>query len=139
MTKVGFTGTRHGMTQAQMLVVYDKLFSVYAVEFHHGKCRGADEEACLIADQLDIKTIAHPPLNDYMRSSVESDIELPPKGYLPRNRDIVDESDLVIAAPLEHEYVPKSGTWYTLTYAKKRGVPLIVIFPDGSVERHNFE
>ncbi len=31
----------------------------------------------------------------------------------------------------------RGGTWYTINFAKKRGRPLAVVLPDGTIEEFN--
>ena len=63
--KVGFTGSRHGMTQEQ----YDELKKIIKAkeisEFHHGMCIGSDLRAHDHVDSVKkdrgIKIVGHPP------------------------------------------------------------------------------
>lgn len=43
--KVGFTGTREGMTAAQRLAFSKLIAELFVDEFHHGDCVGSDAEA----------------------------------------------------------------------------------------------
>lgn len=131
--KIGFTGTRDGMTEKQMNTVYDLLAVLKASEFHHGQCEGADEEACLIATQLGIRTVSHPPINDYMKSSVESDEVRSPAEYLERDRCIVDSTDILIGTPRGEKEEHGSGTWYTIRYSRSTQKPRYIVYPTGEV------
>jgi len=121
---IGFTGTREGMTTLQHMRVYESLKRkvqqnpTTTLVFHHGDCIGADEEAHEIATGLGYLTVAHPPLNPYLRAFCAADTILEPKEYLVRNRDIVNDSHLVIGTPSTMEYVARSGTWSTIAYAR---------------------
>jgi len=53
---------------------------------------------------------------------------------LERNRAIVDETDILLAAPLESEEQLRSGTWATVRYARKQHKTVLVIFPNGIVQ-----
>jgi len=66
-----------------------------------------------------------------------SDIRRNPKPYLERNHNIVDESELLIACPKSKEEELRSGTWATVRYARKKGVRIILIYPDGSVSEES--
>jgi hypothetical protein len=98
---------------------------LYAVEFHHGDCVGADAEADdLIAQIGGCKIVIHPPDNPRKRAfktRYPGRIVLPAKPYLMRNHDIVDATDILIAAPKTNEEELRSGTWATIRYAMKQG------------------
>lgn len=52
--------------------------------------------------------------------------------YLARNREIVNASDLMIAAPFEYfEEMRGSGTWATIRYTQRRRKTLIIVWPNG--------
>lgn len=119
--KVGFTGTQIGMNARQQAELTEQLTLLRATEFHHGDCVGADEEAhhLVRARFPSIKIICHPPTNPLKRAGCTSDGYREPKEYLDRNRDIVDETDYLIAAPATRTEKRRSGTWYTVRYARK--------------------
>lgn len=94
-------------------------------EVHHGDCIGVDQIFQIYANIGGVKTIAHPPSIDRFRAFTKSDVILPPKPYLERNKDIVNACDFLIAAPDGPERV-RSGTWSTVRYAKKVGVRGVV-------------
>ena len=121
--KVGFTGTQAGMSAAQLSRLKERLVALRPTEFHHGDCIGADAEACFIAIDLGIKTIAHPPENSRKRAFTPSEIILPVKPYMERNHDIVDSVDLLLVAPKTNQEVLRSGTWATWRYAFARDLP----------------
>jgi hypothetical protein len=127
---LGFTGTRRGMTTEQIEAV-TKLVGAWDV-VHHGDCLGADAQCHTIARSAAKRIIVHPPSDDRLRAHCAGDVICPPKPYFARNRDIVNESDLLIATPAE--FVPKGGTWYTLNYARSVGKPTILIYPSGLME-----
>jgi len=127
--KIGFTGTQVGLTPYQAKELLTMLTNLdYITEFHHGDCIGADKMACLVAQDFGIKIIGHPPDNPVKRCYFESDEEREEKPYLKRNKDIVNESDILIACPKGPEEL-RSGTWSTVRYARKVGVPVLVISP----------
>lgn len=145
--KVGFTGTREGMTEVQANEVSDLVsMALHSDELHHGDCVGADEEfhntAMLyraIAFQLGhrARIISHPPKDERFRAFCEAADEVrEPKDYIARNRDIVDETDVLIAAP-KTPTAPASlkgqGTWSTVFYALGKHKTVYVVAPDGTV------
>lgn len=127
--RVGFTGTRKGMTDYQKRILRERLKVLQPTEFHHGDCIGADEEAVKIARELDIFIIGHPPIDKSHRAYAGSDIVEDPKQYLARNRDIVDQTDLLFVAPKTKDEELRSGTWATWRYAHSRNGLIEVLWP----------
>lgn len=115
-----------------------------ADEYHHGDCRGADEEFhkwITAHDMRPIKIVIHLPDNSYKRAFCGSFGNLewrPQKPYLDRNLDIVTETDLLIATPKEYTEVLRSGTWSTIRYARKQMKPIYIVYPDGEVIKNVF-
>jgi hypothetical protein len=105
---VGFTGTRRGLTERQSAALVHLL--ARTTTLHHGGAIGADQQAEIIARQLGIATIVHLPAGT--RST----------DYLARNREIVDVSAELFAAPDGPERM-RSGTWATVRYARKQQRP----------------
>ena len=118
--KIGFTGTRFGMsaTQIEWLEEFFKTHDV--TQFHHGDCVGADEEAHKIADKVfGIKTFVHPPINEKHRAYCLGDVIYLAKPYMERNKDIVLATDKLVAMPRTVGETNRSGTWSTVRYARK--------------------
>ena len=132
--KIGFTGTRKGMTfeQKKQLVKYLLTVSKHDKEFHHGDCIGADAEAHRIAVQCGFSIYKHPPEDDSYRAYCFLGDEYEPKEYLARNKDIVNTTDVLIATPKSNKEEIRSGTWSTVRYAEKNNKEVIIISPDGS-------
>jgi hypothetical protein len=132
---VGFTGTRNGMSKSQKKVFKETVIFLMrkelVTEFHHGDCMGSDDTAdTIIKDHFPtIKVVVHPPKESKFRAFCLGSLIKPPKEYLDRNKDIVNESDILIAAPKEQEEVMRSGTWSTIRYAKKQSKPVIILLP----------
>lgn len=122
--KIGFTGTQRGMTDTQRTRVAELLKR--ASEFHHGDCVGADAQAHELALALKIPIVIHPPENPNKRAWCQGGLVLPPKPYLERNQDIVDQTEILIATPFEAETL-RSGTWATVRYARRRGIPIWIV------------
>lgn len=139
--QIGFTGTKNGMTEAQQIVFQEIIqLERQFIGFHHGDCVGADAHAHLL-----VQTWAHlrpEKVNIYiypgpwpsLRAYCPGDLIYPPKPPLERNRDIVNAADLMIATPKESHEVLRSGTWATIRYTLKARKPLIIIYPDGSIQ-----
>lgn len=149
MTKVGFTGTQHGMTLEQATTVARLLREEGATVLHHGVCIGADEEAHFIGQAKGIGAVLHPPKNKSKMSTRILDYATycpllgagtvlnvySPAEYIDRNHDIVDATEQLIAAPQKKVEVVRSGTWATIRYACKTGKPVRIVHFDGSIER----
>lgn len=132
MMRHGFTGTRHGMTAAQLDWMHHELSPGAAL--HHGGCVGADAQAHECALSTGGEVTVHPPVNPKLRMAFDPRaVWLGEKNYLDRDRDIVDASDLLLATPDGPER-PKSGTWYTVRYAVSAGKPVRICYPDGTTE-----
>jgi hypothetical protein len=139
MIHIGFTGTRHGMTDAQQQALYEALWPYTQEEgwggwaFHHGDCQGADAQAHRIA-WLTLGAIVHvhPPDKGALRAYCVGPsrvIRYPQLPYLLRNWAIVEACTLLIAAPQEAQETQRSGTWTTVRYAQKVGIPVMILLP----------
>lgn len=141
---VGFTGTRNGMTDQQKATVELILKNLPEGDpvFHHGDCVGADDEFDQIARRVrpDCVIHTHPPNKPELRAHCSGrgpTTNHIPKGYLERDRDIVDASELLIGAPYQqNEPLGRrvGGTWYTIRYARKNVKDHLIVKPDGKVD-----
>jgi hypothetical protein len=121
------------MTSSQQ-AIFTSLISGYRalhqyVAFHHGQCIGSDDHAARIAKVLGCWIVSHPPTNRKAVSDFPADEYRAPKPYLHRNRDIVDETSILIATPGELEERLRSGTWATIRYARSKGYEPTIIYP----------
>jgi hypothetical protein len=141
LIKIGYSGSRHGMTKPQLLAVYGYLNHVLLVnwndpdidgiEAHHGDCTGGDAQFHVIATVLGCRTVAHPPVNTRLRAWCPADEIREPKDYLPRDWDIASETGELLATPATETRKPGSGTWATIGYAVQLGRPAKAFTPDG--------
>lgn len=135
--RIGFTGTQKGMRKEQKkkftLVLADLTSRQRTNEFLHGNCIGADEEAAVIAGNLGLFLVAFPCNLTSKQSTIGSHECRGVKAPLDRNRDIVDECDVLIICPYTFTDIVRSGTWFTYRYAESEGKRTITIFPDGEV------
>jgi hypothetical protein len=140
--KVGFTGTRAGMSQAQekqlamLLVVFGIATpETETPEFHHGGADGADTEADRLACLDGYAITVHPcpgVVADDVRDGqtifnshpVTMTEVFPP---LVRDRHIVDAVIVLIAAPRTDKEELRSGTWATVRYARQKGIPVVML------------
>lgn len=132
--KVGFTGTRNGMTYEQKVKVKefiaDNAFQID--EVHHGDCIGADADFHTICYQFGIKIVIHPPTNPKNRAYCTSPFIYEKKEYLVRNCDIVDSSTVLIATPKTLHEEQRAGTWHAIRYARGR-IPVNVFYNNGEI------
>ncbi len=124
---IGFTGTQKGMNKSQAAQVRTILFDIGPSEVHHGGCVGADSEFHAIALELNLWIVLHPPIIKDRQGIHEAHIVKPRRSYLERNKDIVDDCDMIIACPVQRYEIRRSGTWSTVRYARSLGIPCTVI------------
>jgi hypothetical protein len=112
---IGFTGTRKGMSSSQT----DQLYQVLSWfegedKFFHGDAEGSDKQAAKIA------------MEEYGMMARPIRIK---KGETPLQRDdrLVKEIECLIAAPFQNKEIIRSGTWYTVRQARKKGIPIIFL------------
>lgn len=144
MTAVGFTGTRKGLTNPQVITLGAVLSRLLprlcpprqtreqTIEFHDGDCTGADAQAAAIAALLGYTIITHPPTASGLRAYHPAHETRPAKPYLERDRAIVNTTAVLIGCP-DGPARPHSGTWYTINYARELFCPTVVIMPDGVI------
>lgn len=134
-TRIGITASRFGLSGAQESRLFWALEELRtnrgAKYLHHGDCLGGDHIAALRAKALGYTVVGHPPVADGLRAFFPSDEEREPQDYLTRDRALVDEVDLLFGCPRTEMSQPRSGTWYTISYAIDIGTKTVIIRPDG--------
>lgn len=140
---LGLTATRSGLTPEQGRVLTHILRGLpnHPIrELHHGDCVGGDADADAIAAALGVYRVIHPPDNPALRAFCLCDepvwdmgTVLLPRPYKERNRHIVDACWYLLAFPATIREQPYGGTWTTVRYARSRGVPLVLVRPDGMI------
>lgn len=86
-----------------------------------GGCWGVDSWAVDQAKRVGMKTVVFKPMiNDTM------DYGMMVKEYYRRNREVVDNSDMVYAF-VSKDGIKKGGTWYTIEYARKQGKKVVIL------------
>lgn len=134
--EIGFTGTQSGMTEPQRKTLR-RILRGQVGGFHHGDCIGADAEAHDIADAAGLSVHIHPPTNPAKRAfkNTQPDRVRPEKPYLDRNKDIVRDTEALVAAPGAPVEQLRSGTWSTVRFARRLKRPIAIVLPDGSIRR----
>lgn len=135
--RVGVTGTREGLTSHQYRAGCRLLSDIASMseicpELHFGDCVGADSELYSIAHSMRYWTVAHPPEVSGYRAHCPADQVLLPKSYLERDRDIVDDTDVLLVFPKGFIESKFGGTWYTVRYARRVGRSVLIVWPDGT-------
>lgn len=137
MDKVGFTGTRRGITRRQLKRVIQILHKLKVKELHHGDCVGADAQLAQALLVWGVRLHAHVPIEGRYRAFTKAHVTYPPKSYKQRDFDIVNATGLLVATPKRYVEELHSGTWMTIRYARKTNKPRVIVWPDGTytVER----
>lgn len=135
---LGFTGTRYGMTAAQMHALQRLLEELNPEEIRHGQCVGADAQFHeLASDVVGFRLVRHMHPCDFAgcrAHDLRAEFVEPPEPALVRNLKIVQAADIVIAAPREAIEQQRGGTWSTWRAAVKLGKPTYLVLPDGTVK-----
>jgi hypothetical protein len=135
-TRIGFTGSRNGLTPEQGNALR-ALFQTFPedCELHHGDCIGADASAHVAAQARGWRTISHPATGvPDLQAHMLADERRPPRPPLDRNLDIVEETDQLVACPRAEREEIRSGTWQTVRAARKRKRPITLVWPCGACE-----
>lgn len=140
---LGYTGTRKGMTQAQVQTV-DELVDRLAprvigssYQFLHGCAEGGDRQFHGIVAARGPLWLY--PVLDEQRAWAKRhrrafDILVECADLIGRNHDMADKAMAFIAAPRGFvEQKRGSGTWATMRYCKKIHRICYVVWPDGTV------
>lgn len=137
--RVGFTGTRDGLTTAQTVTLARLVAALCPTVMHHGDCIGADETAHHVARAAGARLALHPPTIATWRARCEvqrGDDVMLPAPYLTRNAAIVEATLAIIACPREERGERRrSGTWSTMRHARRLRRPVYIIRPSGRIER----
>ena len=141
--KVGFTGSREGLTEAQRQSLRQWLREHPPTEVRHGACIGTDAEfSCAVVDCIPIGgeppyEVAHPSnLKGTQWKECWADEIRKPLPPLDRNRNIVDAVDVLLVGPKGPEEL-RSGTWSCVRYARKSGKRIVIFWPNGEVTEEN--
>ncbi len=133
--QLGITGTRKGLSEKQFDLVkkFVKEGNSIISHFHHGDCIGVDVQIATLVQHYLPKTwiISHPSRGNTRSHGPANEI-MRPKDYLVRDQDIVDASQYLWACPDGAERI-RSGTWTTVRMARKKGIPITIIMPNGEV------
>lgn len=133
--KIGFTGNRFGLTQEQkhqIILILDKYDNLI---LSHGDCVGSDTDFHNICvdyknkhSNKKISIHIYPPDNPKLRAFNKADILMQEKPYLDRNLDIVKNSSILIACPVDkNKEELRSGTWSTIRKARQQKLEIHIL------------
>lgn len=136
--KLGFTGTREGMSEWQhdefLELLVDVLIPKYGpiTEFHHGDCIGADADAHRIIQARcpECCIVAHPCTFEELRAYTKATQIRSPLDSKTRNQNIVLSSSVLLACPLTDVPGP-SGTWQTINMALRANREVYILYSGG--------
>lgn len=128
--KIGFTGNRNGLNNIQKEEIHIILDKYDDIIVSHGDCIGADSDFHKLCieyrnehnsnKQKNLIIHIYPPNKSILRGFNKGDILMTEKPYLERNLDIINNSDIIIACPIDKTKEElRSGTWSTIRQAKK--------------------
>jgi hypothetical protein len=149
--RLGFVGVRRGLTIDQfqavsrILVAQRGRGALTGIEVAHRSNNGwagADFSRITRWMKAVPKIVLHDcggPEAETPSLSVESmaswaDFSIESSSVPPWNREIVDESDVLLACPPIAEEEIRSRTWATIRYARGEGKYVVVVYPDGTVD-----
>lgn len=133
--KIGFTGNRHGITDNQKEEIIKILDKYNNLIVSHGDCVGSDTDfhnICVnyknIHPKKNIKIVIYPPNYPKFRAFNKGDLIMNEKPYLERNLDIVKNSSILIACPIDkNKEELRSGTWSTIRKARKHNLEIYIL------------
>jgi hypothetical protein len=139
-THIGFSGTRNRITDEQQTALRQIFYEIdqstrlrFVPVLHHGDCINADAFAHEMARERSWEITIHPPTDHKARAFCQGYTRIRPQApYMVRNQAIVDAVDRLIAAPSVPEIL-RSGTWATVRRARRRGIPITIIWPSGQI------
>jgi hypothetical protein len=137
MMKIGFTGTRKGMTDYQKSAVADllhhfKTTTANPIYAYHGCAVGADRQFNDLLKAENFKSLrieGYPgDQSQYWWGRKNCDLVYTPKQYHYRNKIIARICDVLIACPETVEEL-HSGTWSTVWYARRKSKTICIVYP----------
>jgi len=132
---LGITGTKQGMNETQFDVLKEFIQEDNTItHLHEGDCVGVDNQVTLMFRDLhpEVWIVRHPPIKTKYQANGPYDETRVDKDYLIRDQDNVNESQYLWAVPNSEERI-RSGTWATVRMARKKGIPITIIMPNGEV------
>jgi len=134
-TKIGFTGNRHGINPEQKLGIISILDKYDNLIVSHGDCIGSDTDfhnICIDYRNANpnkkLRIDIYPPNYPRFRAFNKGDLLMDEKPYLERNSDIINNSSILIACPIDkNKEELRSGTWSTVRKARKQKLTIYIL------------
>jgi hypothetical protein len=148
--RLGYTGPEAGMSLEQKFQLTWKFrdFQSHATTGHnghieavHGGCIGGDWEFDHLCQFFELDIIVFPATNvpDYKCADLNSKYLKRTHAVgapaLARDKSMAKWCDFLVATPGEFVELQRSGVWATVRYYIKEQKPVLIIFPDGSMEK----
>jgi hypothetical protein len=134
---LSFTGTsKRPPTPVQIAVLDDILTEFWNKGYRtlvHGEARNADSIANDMAKAKGYYIYGRPANISDHRCDVDDRAE--PRRPLDRDWDIAEDANTLVAMPANEKEEVRSGTWATVRYARKLNAPIVIIKPNGDVDR----
>lgn len=136
------TGSRHPLPHPQWQAAWRLarvLLGKGLRELHHGCCTGADEAFARVGREMALRVVARPgDLTQWVSEAAReaSDEVFAAAPNRERNALLVSAADLLVACPSGAESDAsqrRGGTWQTVRLARRRGLPLALVMPDGTL------
>lgn len=136
--RIGFYGPGAGMTTAQRQHLFLALGGMGADAEAHvdsTSLRGPETAAgafLVMARSLGWSSVLHPYTGHPPVDTVHDRIEPPLPADICRRR-LVESSMMIVCTPAGDEEDGRDATWDVIRMANERGLPLLVVWPDGGV------
>lgn len=135
MKSVGFLGTAKGMTDGQKDRLRMALGRSLPTNFHHGDSLGAEEEAHAVARSFGMHIVAHPSFLSELRAYCPADEVRPLRSARDRKLELMRAVDTLLVAPATAVEKPDSASWDAVRMARRLGVKLWLLLPDGTAKQ----
>ena len=141
MSAIASARSRDGLNEKQKAEIINllqkDLDDGFKIQVTHGDCVGADNDfhnICRslkpsIKNEADILIHIRPggTTNNNFRAFCKGDFHYYAKPFLERNKDIVNNCDILLACPRSNVEELRSGTWATIRYANTISKPTKII------------
>jgi hypothetical protein len=131
---MSFSGTSQPalLTPKRLKAARQVLAIIWPTVLIHGMAIGADSAIDAIARELHLPRKGHPSNKDSVKF-IQPETITPVRPVAERDRNIVQEGQLLLVMPPTDFELEKSGTWNQMRYNRQLGKPLIWIMLDGTV------